>query len=353
MAPPPVPNDTPQGGSPPISLARSLHADAPFASFAALSDLPEHPEELPATRDTWARITTALRHQTITAELSFHTMRLWYGNPEFALSRIGGFVVIRLRDHVPNHTLVLAMPGARTSRPVVAQLAALLRTRTVRLLPEPTARALAPAAMLAGVALRNDRDSADYVLSMDALSSLEGRELHGRRKEVRRLERRYGERLDFRAGALDEPWAHEHLAATMRTWIDQKFRSPAELPAAIRREWNGIIAWRDDPHAGELRLFAVSLDGRPVAASVVAPMWNGQWMGVVMKTDPTVPGLCAYLRKRVATVALRELGPGAEFNIQQDDGLPGLRHAKGSYDPIRLVPKFTVDHGSAQERRAA
>ena len=118
MTPTPVPNGSPEGGAPPITLARSLHADAPFASFAALSDIPEHPGEITATREAWTRITTALRHQAITAELSFHTMRLWYGDPEFGLSRIGGFIVIRLRDHVPDHTTILAMPGARTSRPV-------------------------------------------------------------------------------------------------------------------------------------------------------------------------------------------------------------------------------------------
>ncbi len=335
----------PQGTAhayPSISLPRALHDDAPFASYAALSHLPEHPATATASRDAWSRIVDAVRlHHPPSAELSFHTMALWYGDPAFSLSRIGGFVVVDLAD-APRHVTVIALPGARTSQPVVAQLAALLRTYDVRLMSEPTAEALVPAAAMAGTSLAADRDMADYILSMDALASLDGPEFSAKRREVRRLQRKYGERLELRQGDLNEPWAQAHLAAATRRWIDRKFSSPAGISAAVRREWRGILRWADEPSAAELRLFGVLLDGEPVAASVVTSMWNGTWMGLVMKTDPTIAGLTPYLRQQVARAGVRELGAGTEFNVQQDDGLPGLRKAKTSYRPVRLVPKYSV-----------
>ncbi|MBJ7469898.1 MAG: DUF2156 domain-containing protein [Solirubrobacteraceae bacterium] len=349
-------NPRPQGPAyahPSISLPRALHDDAPFASYSALAHLPEHPSTTIATRDLWLRITEAVRHhQAPAAELSFHTMRLWYGDPDFTLSRIGAFIVVGLHD-APRHATVIAIPGARTSPPVVAHLATLFREVDVRLLSETTADALSAASSVAGAAAIADRDTADYVLSMDAVASLEGPAFHTRRREVRRFTARHGAGLEFRAGHLGESWANEHLAATTRNWIDRKFESPAAISAAVRREWRGILGWAQDPSAHELRLFAVSLEGQAVGASVVAPMWNGTWMGIVLKTDPSIPGLTAYLRQRVCQQGLRELGPGAVLNIQQDDGLAGLRAAKLSYRPVRLVPKFSIQRGGRGAQEAA
>ncbi len=346
----------PQGHAflhPSISLPRALHVDAPFTSFAALAHLPEYPSTTSATADLWARIVEAVRHHhPPTAELSFHTMRLWYGDPEFSLSRIGAFVVVGLHD-TPRHATLVAIPGARTSPPVVAQLAALLQVCDVRLVSEATVEALAAAVSVAGAAAIADRDTADYVLSMDAIATMDGPELRTRRREVRRFTARHGAAIEFRSGHLGERWAQEHLAATMRHWIDRKFATPAAISAAVRREWRGMLTWGQDPSDCDLRMFGVLLDGQPVGASVVAPMWSGTWMGVVMKTDPTLPGLTAYLRQRVCQIGVRELGPGAELNIQQDDGLAGLRQAKLSYRPLRIVPKYSIHRGAYAAQEAA
>jgi hypothetical protein len=305
-----------------------------------MTAIPEHPATVPLTAERWRLVTDAIgTEQPVLAELSFFTLHLWHGGDAVTLSRIGAYLLVGLTDQ-PRQAMVVALPGAILSAAVARPLAEYLQTHRVRFLSAPTVAALRPLLRSAGLEAEPATDDADYLFGMEGLAHLAGAALASKRRAVGRLERRHS--VHVREGRLDETWANAHLVAAYDRWCIAKYGSVSGVPAAITHERLGIFAWPRGARAADVRVFALTVDGQPAGVSVVEPMWNRTWMGMVFKTDPDLPGTTPYLRRAVARAGLTELGPDGLLNLQQDDGLLPLRAAKQSYAPLRLEPKFTI-----------
>ena len=77
-----------------------------------------------------------------------------------------------------------------------------------------------------------------------------------------------------------------------------------------------------------------------VAAFAVGELLNQDTAVVHLeKADPTIPGIYAVINQEFCR---RSWSKVPLINREQDLGLPGLRMAKMSYHPQRLVEKFRI-----------
>lgn len=180
--------------------------------------------------------------------------------------------------------------------------------------------------------VEEDRDNADYVYRSRELAELKGKGFDGKRNRIRKFER----------SAVHEyvKPSREHFAGCRRlaaAWFADRDANgrPGFLAAAEQAVVEAMTAYE----ALGLHCGAALVDGK-VAAFTVASSLNRDTAVVHFEiADRSYPGLAQWLNREFVR---REL-QGYEFiNREQDMGLPGLRRAKLSYYPERLVRKFNI-----------
>ena len=303
--------------------------------------IPTYPEVAPFEHGVWMRLGELVsQHHPVLAELSWFSVHCWRGGDQVRLSRVGQFLIVLFADP-DSEAMLVGIPGLPLMPEDRDRLKALRRDRSIRYLSSRTSSMLENAFGPGVCQLTQDRSDADYVYAMSDLAQYEGAGYRAKRKDARRFQTRMGPSV--REGRLRDPWALNHLKHTYERWLGSKYGDANLAPSAVRRERVGVDGWPRDERANDIRVFCLEVGGEPVGVSVIEPMWQETWMGLFMKTDPGMPGATAYLRRHVARAGLAEMGDGGLLNIQQDEGLPGLRKAKESYRPIRLEAKFSLD----------
>jgi hypothetical protein len=190
------------------------------------------------------------------------------------------------------------------------------------------------AAELAGspkFAVEPVRDQFDYLYRAQDLIQLPGGKYHAKRNFINTLERTY--RCTY------EPLETGHLAACRElaaAWCSLK-RCEADL--GLMGEWQAVDAALDHLEALEIQGGVILIDGR-VEAFSLGELLNGDTAVIhVEKANPEIRGLYALINQQFCEHAWAEV---PFINREQDLGEPGLRSAKLSYHPHRLVEKFRI-----------
>lgn len=183
--------------------------------------------------------------------------------------------------------------------------------------------------------VKADRDQFDYVYRTDALARLSGRSYAPKRRHVERFQRGHP--------VVYELLATEHVDSCLSVldeWCRQRrCEEDPDLEADRRATHEAVVHHEDLGLTG-----GVILRDHEVQAFSLGEMLNDQTAVVhVEKANPAIPGCFAVINQEFA----RHAWPTVPYlNREQDLGQPGLREAKLSYRPLRLVEKFTVELGS-------
>ena len=177
------------------------------------------------------------------------------------------------------------------------------------------------------------RDSADYIYEVEALASLAGRKLHGKRNHCRRFEENWPDwrfeklqRIHFpQCLALLDQWAQDHAEKTVSVQAAERFAIERALKdyEALRLEGGVLFA------GGKLVAFTigerVGQNGMDIHFEKALaefpgayPMINREFVRCLQESDPTL----RYV------------------NREEDLGLENLRKAKESYRPAFLLKKY-------------
>jgi hypothetical protein len=176
--------------------------------------------------------------------------------------------------------------------------------------------------------MRSNRDDSDYIYSSDALKRLEGKAFHSKRNFVTRFTKTYDYELkDYEQADYDgimrlyDAWevdtAHSTLALE-RTAITRALKFSSDL---------------------DLKIAVLKVQGKYVGFSVSSLESNGVVHTVFEKADTTYTGIYQALNKLAAE---KYFPDGALVNRQEDMGIEGLRKAKLSYNPVKLLDKYFV-----------
>ena len=313
-----------------------------------LNDLPAFPETAPLTRANWENVAGRIDelHAPL-AELSFYPLFCWRGAEAVALSRIGSLLLVFFADG-ERQVMAVELAGAGRTGDQYDRLAEIARDRPIRFLSSRTALALEAEMSARGFDVIFDRNNSDYVYSATRLVSLELSEYRDKRREARRFERRNAPVV--RDGTLADPWARRHLEEAFDRWLAAKYVSDGSAPEAVIVERQGVAAWPCDTSASQVRVFCLEVAGEPVGVSVVEPMWDATWMGLVLKCDPRLAGATPLLRQHVArAIGVAARGSRGLLDVQQDEGIADFRDAKRSSGRLGLEPTVRSD-GEDRER---
>ncbi|MEJ2689107.1 MAG: phosphatidylglycerol lysyltransferase domain-containing protein [Deltaproteobacteria bacterium] len=182
-----------------------------------------------------------------------------------------------------------------------------------------------------GFTLRPDRDNADYLYARKDLAELAGRKYAKKRNHIKQCLQEY--QCDY------EPISTvnlEECLALQEEWCRLKgcFEEPG-----LEGEYHAIL--ETFAHYEELPLIggAIRLNGSIKAFALGERLNRTTAVWHFEKAHPHIPGLGQLINQWFAKFSLNDF---ELINREQDLGIAGLRQAKESYYPLRLVPKWTT-----------
>lgn len=179
-----------------------------------------------------------------------------------------------------------------------------------------------------------DRDSADYLYETKTLANLTGKKLHGKRNHINRFLENYP---DYEYEHINDSnwkdclqiaydWIHDNQMDSSRD-EDRDYEYCALKFALEHRVELGL--------SGAL----IRVDGKAIAFTLGEPLTEDTFDIHFEKAYADIQGAYAMINREFVR---RELMEYQYVNREEDMGIPGLRHAKTSYQPVRLIEKGFV-----------
>ena len=177
-----------------------------------------------------------------------------------------------------------------------------------------------------------NRDIADYVYEREKLATLSGKKLHSKRNHVNRFKE------------INPKWSYESMS-------EENLEECFQMALRWRQE-NGCEG--DCGKMAEmcvtlnsLRLFkelkltggVLRIDGKVVAFTIGEPVKADTFVVHIEKAYADIQGAYPMINQQFV---LHEMQEYTYINREEDDGVPGLRRAKESYYPVKMIEKYTA-----------
>ena len=179
-----------------------------------------------------------------------------------------------------------------------------------------------------------DRDSFDYIYSIDALAELKGKKLQRKRNHCNRF-------ALLHPGCTVAPITEENtpaVTAMLEQWYAQ--RQLADPTASFHLEKTAIGKALKHRKALGMEGLVLLYKGKIIAMTMGSALSDKVFDVHFEKALDGFDGAYAYINREFARY-LKEKYPGLQWLDREDDlGLEGLRKAKLSYCPDRLVEKY-------------
>ena len=171
----------------------------------------------------------------------------------------------------------------------------------------------------------------DYVYRVEDLINLSGKRYHGKRNHVNRFLQEYGDRYIYEAftPALAQECMELHM---------QWYRAHRDTGSpGLREECESVE--RALFNAGALGLVGgvVRVDGKVQAFSMGESITDQMALIHIEKANAEIPGLYAVINREFLA---HSFAAKTFVNREEDMGDEGLRRAKQSYHPARMIEKF-------------
>ena len=179
-----------------------------------------------------------------------------------------------------------------------------------------------------------DRNSCDYIYRIENLATLPGRKYQRKRNHLNRFRQNYP---DCRMVEIDE-----NLLPQVKTMADAWYKSRRTPESKDEFHLEQVALRRAFEKWSELGLEGVALveNGRIIAMTIGSFLNEDTFDVHFEKALEDVDGAYTAINQAFASY-LHEKYPALRWLNREDDlGLPGLRKAKLSYYPDRLVVKF-------------
>ena len=183
-------------------------------------------------------------------------------------------------------------------------------------------------------AIESDRDNYDYVYLADKLITLAGRKLHSKKNHLNAFRKLYpqAEYMQITPEILPacraelEKWYAAHIEAMP----DSQF---------IPWERDAILELFADWDYFQLKGGAICLDGRIIAFTFGEQLNSDSVVVHVEKADPNIRGAYPAINQGFVE---HEWSGMTYINREEDMGEEGLRKAKESYKPEKMIEKYNA-----------
>ncbi|MBE0600925.1 MAG: DUF2156 domain-containing protein [Firmicutes bacterium] len=263
-------------------------------------------------------------------EYNFTTAFVWRNSYCHHIARMGDYFLLRAN---PLHPAYLFPAGQGPLEPVIRALAEDAQTlgfplvfNTVLLDTKETLETLFPGKF----AFEPCRDGADYIYETQALAELTGKKYGAKRNHINRF-------LENHPGWQYEPLTAENFDDVRKMNTLWCLQNGCDEDMAISDEYCAVeSAIR---HFDELGLVGglIRTEGRVVAFSIGEPLNDDTFLVHFEKAFADVQGAYPMINQQFVQ---RNCMRYPFVNREEDAGIKGLRRAKLSYHPVRLVDKY-------------
>ena len=179
-----------------------------------------------------------------------------------------------------------------------------------------------------------DRNNYEYVYLTQNLINLSGKKYRQKKNNLNHFRNQYFGNLEYIP--ITEDIFDECLEAE-KTWYEQHEEQDDDEELAGERQaietvfnnWNVL-----QPTGGAIRMY-----NKIVAFSIGEMLNNDTAIIHFEKSDPTIRGLYQVINHEFVVHAWSHT---TYINREEDMGIPGLRHSKESYNPVRFIEKYDV-----------
>jgi len=176
----------------------------------------------------------------------------------------------------------------------------------------------------------DDRNNHDYVYSTEDLINLAGRKYHSKQNHLNFFKRTYEYRYEAITSELIQP-----CMLSAREWYTTHNGSDDD---SLKREYQAIIDVLANFERLAVQGGAIMLDNK-VAAFSFGEKLNSDTAVIHVEKGLDVRGLYQVINQEFCRNAWSDL---AYVNREEDMGIEGLRRAKLSYHPVKMIKKYSA-----------
>lgn len=265
------------------------------------------------------------------SEYTFTNLFIWSPGDQVEWLEGDGFMLFRTKPQTRTHYLMAFAPEEKTGAALETAVAAAEADGerfSIHSLPEwycDRIRACLPGRFV----FEREPHHDDYVYNVSDLIQLTGKKYQNKRNHINKFMRTYGGRFSY---APYEPALADGCMEIYARWFSAKEDSPA-----LRSERESVR--RALYHAKELGIEGgvIFVDGKPEAFCLGERMSGDMGVIHIEKANPDIPELFAMINREFVTHAFPDL---RWINREEDMGDEGMKTAKQSYHPARMIIKY-------------
>lgn len=263
-------------------------------------------------------------------DLSFANLCSWHFMSESAFAVVDGQLVLRFTNEDGQHEYFMPL-GGENLIPVIDKLSEQARMEKTPLILRgilPGTRETLEQYYPTLFEYQADRDYFDYIYSRQALAELKGKNYQPKRNHVNKFKKEY--RFDY------QPLTPELIPECLLFEAEWCMRHGYEENENIRKERQALTYALD--HYNELSLTGavIHVEGKIAAFTFGAPISYDTFGIHFEKADISLDGSYSIINQQFALHLPEQY---IWLNREEDMGIPGLRQAKTSYHPVKLLEK--------------
>jgi len=266
-----------------------------------------------------------LKLNPVISEFTFTNLYCWREAYRFSVSMLDDFIILRSGEG--NMTQFFPPLGIGEVKPVIQKIINDTKKPFIRL-PEELVSVFEDESFFK---VEFDRDNSDYLYKVEDLNLLKGRKYDAKRNLIKKFKSIY----EYEYVKLNSSNASACLDFEER-WCLEKNCDKVE---GLNKERQAIREMIDN--FGYFNLIgAVIKVKKSICAVAIGEKLNPNTLVMhVLKADPNMQGLYQVM---LNDFILNEADAFEYINLEQDLGIEGLRLAKSSYHPVKIVKKYTV-----------
>jgi hypothetical protein len=265
------------------------------------------------------------------SESSFTNLFIWRKPLDIVWAQINNAVCVVVRQDGPVYALHPCAPAREDSVGAARLLAEWFAQQGHPLLIRGLELGLAE--MLAEEfpewTIEHDRPEDDYIYSVKELIELKGRRFEAKRHHIRTF---LNNNPNYSYEAMNEKNALECIPVA-KEWLERQQCDDRILQAELFAVEQALSQFNDLNLSGGI----IRIEDRIKSFSVGEALCEDTVVIHIEKADPGVPGLYQMINREYLAHAWPDI---TYVNREEDMGIPGLRAAKQSYRPIRMVEKY-------------
>lgn len=172
----------------------------------------------------------------------------------------------------------------------------------------------------------------DYVYSRESLATLKGKKLHGKRNHINKFLSKYPA---YEYKKLDASMIADCIALYDQ-WIREKDEEAAK---SLQDEKQSVLLALNHMEELELTGGTIYIDGKLCAFTVGERLHPHMQLIHIEKGDTNYDGIFPMINQQYV---LHECEDVTLINREEDMGIEGMRKAKRSYNPLKMIEKHLI-----------